>query len=142
MATIQRHPVPPESYEPDRPLNDLGRDQFALFTHVAERLPAEVRATLPPVASPEDGLAASRFIAAITQYLLAQKRPPLKLVPTQTAAKKSTAKKTATKPAAAKPSSKAPVKGLALAASASRKPTASPRGKRPVSRTKRSRPGK
>jgi hypothetical protein len=137
MATIQRHPVPAESYEPDRPLNDLGRDQFALFTHVAERLPAEVRATLPPVASPEDGLAASRFIAAITQYLLAQKRPPLKLVPTQTAAKR-----TARKNSAAKPSSKAPGTGLALAASARGKPTASLRGKRPLSKAKRSRPGK
>jgi hypothetical protein len=143
MATIQRHPVPPESYEPDRPLNDLGRDQFALFTHVAERLPAEVRATQPPVPSPEDGMAASRFIAAITQYFLAQKQPPLlkqpklAIVPRQKAGKKNAAKRPA-----AKPSRKAPASGLSLAASARRKSPASPRGKRPASKSKRAGSGK
>jgi hypothetical protein len=143
MATIHRHPVPSDSYEPDRPLNDLGRDQFALFKHVAERLPAEFRATLPPVPSPEDGMAASRFIAAITQYLLAQKKPPLPKQPTLTIASgQKGGRKTAAQPPAAQPSRQAPASGLSLAASTGSKPPASPRGNRPASKSKRAGPGK
>jgi hypothetical protein len=80
MATIRRHPVPVESYQPDRPLNDLGRDQFEHFKHAASRLPADVRAALPPTPSPEDGMAASRFIAAVTEVLIARKQQPLRIV--------------------------------------------------------------
>ncbi len=80
MATIRRHPVPSDSYEPDRPLNDLGRDQLIHFKHAASRLPDEVRAGLPAIPSAEDGMAASRFIAAVTQVLIARKRQPMKLV--------------------------------------------------------------
>lgn len=79
MATIHRHPVPPESYEPDRPLNDLGRDQLKHFIHVAQRLPPELRVDLP-IPSPEDGLASSRFIGAVTEKLMSRKRAPLRLV--------------------------------------------------------------
>lgn len=80
MSTVRRHPVPADSYEPDRPLNDLGRDQLKHFLHVADRLPKKVRSQLPPAPSPEDGMAAGRFIAAVTQALLQRRRPSLKFV--------------------------------------------------------------
>jgi hypothetical protein len=79
MATIRRHPVPPDSFQPDAPLNDLGREQLKHFVHVAERLPPELRVDMP-IPSPEDGHAASRFIAAVTDRLLSRKPPALKVV--------------------------------------------------------------
>jgi hypothetical protein len=118
MATIRRHPVPAESYVPDRPLNDLGRDQFEHFKHAASRLPAEVRAALPAIPSAEDGMAAGRFIAAVTDVLIARKRQPLKLV--------------------SKRARKLPAAGLALAAGAEAPPAAPPHKKRsgPKSRSR------
>jgi hypothetical protein len=80
MATIRRHPVPAESYEPNRPLNDLGRDQLKHFIHAASRLPTGQRADLPPEPSAEDGLEAGKFIAAVTTKLLRIRRSPLQLV--------------------------------------------------------------
>jgi len=80
MATIKRHPIPASSYEPDRPLNDLGRDQLAHFKHVAERFPEKVRAKLPAPPSPEDGMASSQFIAAVTEILMERKGKQPKLV--------------------------------------------------------------
>jgi hypothetical protein len=79
MATIRRHPVPPDSFHPDAPLNDLGREQLKHFVHVAERLPPELRVDMP-IPSPEDGHAAHRFIAAVTDRLLSRKPPALKVV--------------------------------------------------------------
>jgi hypothetical protein len=79
MATIRRHPVPPDSFQPDAPLNDLGREQLKHFVHVAERLPPELRVDMP-IPSPEDGHAANRFIAAVTERLLSRKPPALKIV--------------------------------------------------------------
>jgi hypothetical protein len=79
MATIRRHPVPPDSFRPDAPLNDLGREQLKHFVHVAERLPPELRVDMP-IPSPEDGHAANRFIAAVTDRLLSRKPPALKVV--------------------------------------------------------------
>lgn len=82
MATIRRHRVPADSYDPSRPLNDLGRDQLKHFIHVAERLPPELRVDLP-IPSPEDGLACSRFIGAVTEKLMSRKQPRLKVVSRQ-----------------------------------------------------------
>jgi hypothetical protein len=79
MATIRRHPVPPDSFHPDAPLNDLGREQLKHFIHVAERLPPNLRVDMP-IPSPDDGLAVSRFIAAVTERLMTRKQPPLTLV--------------------------------------------------------------
>lgn len=80
MATIRRHPVPADSFQPDAPLNDLGREQLKHFIHVAERLPLKLRVDLPPIPSPEDSLAVGRFIAAVTERLMSGKPPALKLV--------------------------------------------------------------
>ena len=77
MATILRHPVPPEFYDPDRPLNDLGRDQLRHFVHVFSRMPESQRAGLVEP-SPEDGMASSRFIAEITTRILAARKKPAK----------------------------------------------------------------
>ena len=79
MATIRRHPVPADSFRPDAPLNDLGRKQLEHFIHAAERLPHKLRVDMP-IPSPEDSVAAGRFIAAVTERLLQRKRPALKLV--------------------------------------------------------------
>jgi hypothetical protein len=79
MATIRRHPVPPDSFQPDAPLNDLGRKQLEHFIHAAERLPPELRVDMP-IPSPEDTPAANRFIAAVTERLMSRKAPALKLV--------------------------------------------------------------
>lgn len=80
MATIRRHSVPSDSFQPDAPLNDLGREQLKHFIHVAERLPPELRPDMP-IPSPEDSVAANRFIANVTERLMAGKQPPLTLVP-------------------------------------------------------------
>jgi hypothetical protein len=79
MATIRRHSVPSDSFQPDAPLNDLGREQLKHFIHVAERLPPELRPDMP-IPSPEDSVAANRFIATVTERLLSRKRSPLTLV--------------------------------------------------------------
>src|SRR3954463_178118 len=79
MATIRRHPVPADSFQPDAPLNDLGRQQLEHFLHAAEPLPHKLRVDMP-IPSPEDSLAAGRFIASVTERLLRRKRPALKLV--------------------------------------------------------------
>lgn len=81
MVTIRRHPVPLDSYNPDRPLNDLLKNQFRHFVHVEERLPPELRVNMP-VPSSDDVPAVNRFIAAVTTQLMNIKRsPPLRLVP-------------------------------------------------------------
>ena len=76
MATVRRHPVPMEFYDPARPLNDLGTCQLAHFIHAEQRLPPEHRVNLA-APSGEDGLAATRYIAAVTKALLERKRPQL-----------------------------------------------------------------
>ncbi len=79
MATIRRHTVPADSFQPDAPLNDLGKKQLEHFIEVAKGLPMELRVDMP-IPSPEDSLAAGRFIAAVTERLMSRKRPALKLV--------------------------------------------------------------
>lgn len=66
MVTIRRHPVPADSYDPNRPLNDLLLAQIDHFKHVAERLPPEVRSTIPTVPSTYDRDGVNQFIAAVT----------------------------------------------------------------------------
>jgi hypothetical protein len=79
MATIRRHSVPPDSFKPDAPLNDLVRKQLEHFIHVAEGLPPKLRPDMP-IPSADDSVAANRFIAAVTERLLSRKRSPLTLV--------------------------------------------------------------
>lgn len=79
MATIRRHPIPSDSFRADAPLNDLLLKQLEHFVHVAERLPAAMRADMP-IPSPQDSAAVARYIAAMTARLMSRKRPPLTVV--------------------------------------------------------------
>lgn len=79
MATIRRHPIPSDSFRADAPLNDLLLKQLEHFVHVAERLPAAMRADMP-IPSPQDSAAAARYIAAMTVRLMSRKRTPLTVV--------------------------------------------------------------
>lgn len=65
-------PGPPKTaFNMDRPISDLIRSQLAHFKHVEEKLPADVRATLPQDAIATEGEAA-RYIAAMTRLLRAK----------------------------------------------------------------------
>ena len=79
MVTIRRHPVPANSYDPDRPLNDLLLAQLDHFKHIAEALPADARAKIPAFPPLDDRAAVDRFIAAVTQLHVGRKqlRPQL-----------------------------------------------------------------
>jgi len=124
MTTIRRHPVPVESYEPDRPLNDLGRDQLAHFIHVAQSLPAGFRFNGPPP-SPEDGPACTRFIAAVTDHLISMRATGLTLVDGKKPRK----------------TARVPKRELAIAAAAAEPESVTPTSAKPKSsRTKSSRP--
>jgi hypothetical protein len=80
MVTIRRHPVPTDSYDPKRPLNDLLVAQFDHFIHIAEALPPEVRSAIPATPSPDDREAVDRFIAAITGSHVSRKMEKPRLV--------------------------------------------------------------
>lgn len=75
MTTIRRHAVPVDSYDAERPLNDLLGEQLKHFIHVAQSLPPAVREALPPTPSPEDAMRAGEFIAAVTRILMSRNRP-------------------------------------------------------------------
>lgn len=79
MVTIRRHPVPADSYDPNRPLNDLLLAQLEHFKHIAQRLPPEVRSAVPAEPSSSDREGVDRFIAAITGACVSRKieRPRL-----------------------------------------------------------------
>ena len=79
MVTIRRYPVPPDSYNPDGPLNDLMRSQLDHFVHVAKLLPQQLQVTVP-VPSGDDAAAANRFVAAVTEQLMSVKKPLPRLV--------------------------------------------------------------
>jgi hypothetical protein len=79
MATIRRHPVPSDSYQPDRPLNDLVRSQFEHFREVAGKHPEVLKMNLQ-VPSHDDVAGVSQFMAAVTGQLMSLKTQPLKLV--------------------------------------------------------------
>jgi hypothetical protein len=74
MATIQRHPVPTDSYDPKRPLNDLLVAQLEHFKHIAKSLPSDLRNTVPSEPSTEDREGVDRFIAAITGIHVSRKQ--------------------------------------------------------------------
>ena len=80
MVTIHRHPVPTDSYDPERPLNDLLLAELDHFKHIAQKLPSDLRKALPAAPSPDDREAVDLFIAAITRALVSQKRERLHLV--------------------------------------------------------------
>ena len=61
MVTIRRHPVPTDSYDPKRPLNDLLVAQLEHFKHVAKNLPSDLRNTVPAEPSLEDGVLTLRI---------------------------------------------------------------------------------
>ena len=81
MTTIPRHPVPTDSYDAKRPLNDLLIVQFEHFKHIAASLPADLRAGIPPVPPIEDSEATGRFIAAVTRALVSRKKELPRLLP-------------------------------------------------------------
>jgi len=80
MATIHRHPVPTDSYDPKRPLNDLLVAQLELFKHIAKSLPSELRGTVPAEPSVEDRGGVDRFIAAVTGVHMSRKKAKPQLV--------------------------------------------------------------
>jgi hypothetical protein len=113
MATVKRHPVPQDSYQPDRPLNDLMLAQLEHFVDTAKKLPPNLRADLPepPLMddhTPPDPAASSRYIAAVTAALLSQRKPAITLV--------------SSRPRRAP--ARQPAEGLALAAASASKPKA------------------
>jgi len=61
--------TPKEAFNKHRPISDLVEKQVEHFKHVEEKLPQEVRASLPQhdVVTEDD---AARYIGAITSYLL------------------------------------------------------------------------
>jgi glycine cleavage system protein P-like pyridoxal-binding family len=80
MVTIRRHPVPTDSYDPKRPLNDLLVAQLEHFKHIAKTLPSDVRNTVPAEPSIEDREGVDRFIAAVTRVHVSRKKATPRLV--------------------------------------------------------------
>ena len=110
METIRRYPIPPDSFAPDRPLNDLLRAQLEHFQTVEKRLPREFRPSLnpnAPEALAQDAPASNRYIATMTTLI--RERRAVQLAKDQPA-----------KPApvlVSKPATYSPLAGLAIAAS-------------------------
>ena len=68
-------PGPPkEAFNKHRHVSDLVRKQVEHFKHVEQKLPEEVRATLPQHQIDTEDEAA-RYISAMTSYLLSRPRP-------------------------------------------------------------------
>jgi hypothetical protein len=80
MATIHKHPVPADSYDPKRPLNDLLVAQLEHFKHIAKNLPSDLRSTVPAEPSIEDREGVDRFIAAVTGIHVSRKKAAPRLV--------------------------------------------------------------
>jgi len=80
MATIHKHPVPTDSYDPKRPLNDLLVAQLEHFKHIAKSLPSDLRNTVPAEPSIEDREGVDLFIAAMTGVHLSRKKATPRLV--------------------------------------------------------------
>jgi glycine cleavage system protein P-like pyridoxal-binding family len=80
MVTIRRHPVPTDSYDPKRPLNDLLVAQLEHFKHIAKSLPLDVRNTVPAEPSIEDREGVDRFIAVVTRVHASRKKAAPRLV--------------------------------------------------------------
>jgi hypothetical protein len=80
MVTIHRHPVPTDSYDPKRPLNDLLVAQLEHFKHIAKSLPRDVRNTVPAEPAIEDREGVDRFVAAVTGVHVSRKKATPRLV--------------------------------------------------------------
>ena len=80
MATIHKHPVPTDSYDPKRPLNDLLIAQFEHFKHIARSLPSDLRNVVPNESSLDDREGVDRFIAAVTDVHVSRKKAKPQLV--------------------------------------------------------------
>jgi ribosomal protein RSM22 (predicted rRNA methylase) len=80
MVTIRRHPVPTNSYDPKRPLNDLLVAQFEHFKHIAHSLPLDIHNSVPAEPSIEDREGVDRFIAAVTGVHVSRKKAAPRLV--------------------------------------------------------------
>src|SRR5208282_1368984 len=80
MATIHKQPVPTDSYDPKRPLNDLLVAQLEHFRHIAKSLPSDLRNMVPVEPSIENREGADRFVAAITGVHLSRKKATPRLV--------------------------------------------------------------
>src|ERR1700744_1079734 len=80
MATIHKHPVPTDSYDPKRPLNDLLVAQFEHFKHISKRIPSDIRTTGPVEPLMEDREGVGRFIAAVTGFHGSRKKAIPRLV--------------------------------------------------------------
>lgn len=66
--------VPKSAFNENRPLSDLIRKQVEHFRHVEEKLPADLRASLPDRNPKTEGDAAL-YIAAMTRLLRSQAAP-------------------------------------------------------------------
>ena len=75
MANIRRYPVPADSFDPNRPLNDLLQAQLEHFREVEKRLPRQIQPTLAPDMPPpsfKDARASNHYVATMTALI--QKR--------------------------------------------------------------------
>jgi hypothetical protein len=106
--------TPKEAFNKHRHISDLVRKQVEHFKHIEEKLPDDVRASLPQHDVVTENEAA-RYISAMTSYLLSRPRPKL-------AAKKTVAIKP--------PAPVRPAQPLALAAAAAPIGTKAPAGKK------------
>jgi hypothetical protein len=85
MATIRRYPVPADSFDPDRPLNDLLQAQLVHFHEIEKRLPRSIQPILnpnmpPPL--PKDARASNHYVAALTTIIRQRAgKPPAKPAP-------------------------------------------------------------
>jgi hypothetical protein len=66
--------VPTDSYDPERPLNDLLVAQLEHFKHIAKSLHPDLRNTVLVEPSIDDREGVDRFIAAITGAHLSRKK--------------------------------------------------------------------
>jgi hypothetical protein len=106
--------TPKEAFNKHRHISDLVRKQVEHFKHIEEKLPDDVRASLPQHDVVTENEAA-RYISAMTSYLLSRPRPKL-------AAKKTVAIKP--------PAPVRPAQPLALAAAAAPIGKKAPAGKK------------
>src|SRR5882757_10312306 len=66
--------TPKEAFNKHRLISDLVKKQVEHFKHVEEKLPSDVRASLPQHDIGTE-IEAARYISAITSYLLSRPRP-------------------------------------------------------------------
>lgn len=80
MANIRRYPVPADSFDPHRPLNDLLQAQLEHFHEIEKRLPRPIRPILNPnmpPPSPKDAHASNHYVAAMTTLIRQRSGDPV-----------------------------------------------------------------